>query len=131
MGKNHRVGRLGEEIRKIVSGLLINGVKDPRLSGIISISSVVVTADYSFATCYVMPLLTGSENKEEEEQEILAGLYSAKGVFRKEIGRSIKMRHVPELIFKFDHSMEYGRHIDEIIDSLDIKKDEEDTDEEK
>lgn len=124
MGKNHRQGRLGEEIRKIVSSMLINGVKDPRLSGIISISSVDVTADYSYATCYVMPLINGSDNKEDEEQEILAGLNSAKGLLRREIGKAIKMRHVPELIFKFDHSMEYGRHIDELIDSLDIKDEE-------
>lgn len=131
MGKNYRQGRLGEEIRKIVSGMLINGVKDPRLSGIISISSVEVTADSSYATCYVMPLIVESDKREQEEQEILEGLYSAKGLFRREIGKAVKMRHVPELIFKFDHSMEYGRHIDEIIDSLDIKKDEDDTDEEK
>ena len=56
----------------------------------------------------------------------------AKGLIRKEIGRQVKLRHVPDLIFKIDRSMEYGRHIDKIINDLDIKHDseEEDADEE-
>jgi len=120
MGKNHRQGRLGEEIRKLISEMLLTEVKDPRLSGIISISSVDVTADYSYATCYVMPLVGEDDNREEAENEILAGLNSAKGLFRRQISRNIKMRHTPELIFKMDNSMEYGRHIDEIIKNLDI-----------
>lgn len=51
----------------------------------------------------------------------------AKGLIKKEIGRQVKLRHVPELIFKIDKSMEYGRHISKIINELDIKNDEEDT----
>ena len=48
---------------------------------------------------------------------------SCKGVIRREIGKNIKLRHVPDLIFKMDTSLEYGRHIDELIDSV-VKKDE-------
>ena len=122
MGKNHRQGRLGEEIKKIISEMLLTEVKDPRLLGIISISSVEVTADYSYATCYVMPLISNNDDREDAEAELLAGLNSAKGLFRREIAKNIKLRHAPELIFKIDNSMEYGRHIEEIIKNLDINK---------
>ena len=51
------------------------------------------------------------------------GLKSASGLMRKEIGRQVKIRHTPELIFKIDSSMEYGRRISKVIDELDIKPD--------
>ena len=56
MGKGYRAGRLGEEIRKIVSSMLISQIKDPRLSSMISISGVDVTKDGSYATIYVSTL---------------------------------------------------------------------------
>lgn len=130
MGKGYRQGRLGEEIRKIISSMLINGIKDPRLGSMISISGVEVTSDGSYATCYVTTLDSDKDRaeREEREKEILAGLDSASGLMKKEIGRQIRMRRVPQLIFKMDHSMDYGRHIDEILSTMDFdsyQKDEE------
>ncbi|MBR5315622.1 MAG: 30S ribosome-binding factor RbfA [Firmicutes bacterium] len=127
MGRGYRQGRLGEEIRKIISSMLLRDMKDPRLStGMISISDVEVTADGSYATCYVTVLAFGSDAdaKTKAEEDALEGLRSAKGMFKKEIGKQIKMRHIPELIFKLDTSMEYGRRIDEVIRNLDIKDEE-------
>jgi len=121
MRKSYRQDRLGEEIKKIISELLLREIKDPRLSGIVSISGVEVTSDRSYATVYVSNLLSSDENKEEQEN-VLAAFRSAKGLFRREIGQQLKLRHAPELIFKADNSMEYGRHISKIIDSLGIKK---------
>ena len=123
MGKGYRQGRLSEEIRKIISEKLVSGVKDPRLSGMISISGVDVTSDGSYATCYVSVL--GFEKDEEarkqEIEDVLAGMNSAKGMFKREIGRLVKLRHIPELIFKVDESLEYGRHISQIISTLGIE----------
>ena len=130
MGKGYRQGRLGEEIRRIISELLISGIKDPRVAEhMISISGVSVTSDGSYATCYVSVLnfSKDEEEKKTEENDILAGLNSAKGVMKKEISRQVKVRHIPELIFKIDRSMDYGRHIEEILDTIDFdsyKKDE-------
>ena len=126
MGKGFRQGRLGEEMRKLISEMLIRDIKDPRLACMISISGVEVTSDGSYATCYVMPLIINKdpEAKKKEEDDVIAGLNSAKGLIKKEIGRQIKLRRIPDLIFKIDTSMEYGRHIDEVIDELGIKKDE-------
>lgn len=128
MGKGYRQGRLGEEIRRIISGMLLRELKDPRLSeNMVSLSGVEVTADGSFATCYVTVLAMGKdeEAKLKAEEDVLAGLRSAKGIMKKEIGRQIKLRHMPELIFKIDSSMEYGRHISEVIKELGIENDEE------
>ena len=123
MRRDYRQGRLGEEIRKITSELLLREIKDPRLSGMVSISAVEVTSDGSYATVYVS--IFGDDAKNAEQQEnVLAALKSAKGLIKKEIGRQVKLRHIPELIFKPDNSLEYGRHISSILNKLDIKHDE-------
>ena len=122
MGKGHRQERLGEEIRKIISDLLLRELKDPRLAAeMVSVTAVDVTADGSYATVYLTTLGLGSGNKEknDEKEDVLAAMRSAKGLIRKEIGKQVKLRHVPDLIFKMDTSMEYGRHIEELIQGLD------------
>ena len=131
MAKGHRQGRMGEEIRKIISDLLFKGLKDPRLSAMISITAVEVTSDGSYATVYlsVLGMNSDPEKAAAQQQDTLDALNSAKGFIRKEIGRQIKLRHVPDLIFKIDKSLEYGRHIDELISTLDIKHDEEEDEE--
>ena len=134
MGKGYRQGRLGEEIRKIISELLLKELKDRRLSAMISVTAVEVTSDGSYATIYlsVLGLSSAAEDMGKQQQDVIEGMNHAKGLIRKEIGRQVKLRHVPDLIFKIDRSMEYGRHIDKIINDLDIKHDseEEDADEE-
>ena len=97
----------------------------------VSVSGVEVTSDGSYATCYVSVLNFSKdpEEKERKEQEVLAGLSSAKGLLKKEISRQVKVRHIPELIFRADHSMDYGRHIDEILDNIDFDSYQKDTEE--
>lgn len=131
MAKGHRQGRMGEEIRKIISDLLFKGLKDPRLSAMISITAVEVTSDGSYATVYlsVLGMNSDPEKAAAQQQDTLDALNSAKGFIRKEIGRQIKLRHVPDLIFKIDKSLEYGRHIDELISTLDIRHDEDEGEE--
>ena len=121
MRKDYRQGRLGEEIRKVISELLLREIKDTRISGMVSISGVEVTADGSYATVFVSIFGVSDDNAKEEQENVLAALRSAKGLIKKEIGRQVKLRHIPELIFKPDNSLEYGRHITKIINSLEIK----------
>lgn len=120
MGKGYRQGRIGEEIRKIISGMLLHGLKDPRLNSMISITAVEVTNDNSYATVYFSPLaVNGSEDEQKALQDdILEAFNNAKGYIRHEIGHEMKLRHTPELIFKIDHSMEHSRHIEDIIRKL-------------
>lgn len=122
MGKGYRQGRLGEELRKIISQMLIYEIKDPRLSPMISITDVKVTSDGSYATCFVS-FFTNAEGEEKtkQEEEVLAGLESAKGLMKKKIGHEVRLRHIPELVFKIDRSLEYGRHMDEVLSGLNIK----------
>lgn len=133
MAKGYRQGRLGEEIKKIISEMLIRELKDPRLSAMISITAVEVTSDGSYATVYLSVLGAdpGKETAEEQQKETLAALNNAKGFIRSEISRRIKLRHVPDLVFKIDRSMEYGRHISKIIDQLDIDHSDDDGGEER
>lgn len=124
MGKGYRKGRLGEEIRKIISDLLLREIKDPRLSGMVSISAVEATEDGSYALVYISVFgKSQGEVSEEEKEEVLKAFQSAKGLIKREIGKQIKLRHVPDLAFKLDTSLEYGRHISKLIEELEIPED--------
>ncbi len=114
MQKNYRSGRLGEEIRKIISNMILRGdLKDPDINSLTSITAVEVTSDGSYATVYLSIL--GSE---EEKEAGRAALQRAAGYIRNNIGKAVKIKHVPELTFKTDTALEYGMHIEKIIDEL-------------
>ena len=117
-----RTDRVEEEIKKIVSKLIDNGIKDPRVNGLISVTKVDVSKDMKYCKIYVSMLGT------KDKDEALKGLDSAKGVVRKEIGERIRTFNTPEVKFIYDDSMEYGQHIDSIINSLNIKHDEDEVD---
>ena len=122
----YRQGRLSEEIKKSISGFLINGAKDPAITGrIISITGVDVTRDGSYATVYVSPVCLSGEDKESVYAGVMAGLERAKGAIRGQVSRDVMIRHTPELIFKLDSSQDYGQHIDSIINTLTHSSDEE------
>ena len=124
MGKSHRPQMLGEEIKKLISNLLLFGkLKDPVFSNMISVSGVDVSGDGSYATVYVTALSfdTADGVDEDLKKQILAAFDKCKGFIRSEIAKNIKLRYAPELIFKFDNSFEYGAKMDALIDSLDIK----------
>ena len=108
MASYNRTRRIGEEIRKIVSTMLINGIKDPRINSLVSVTDVEVTNDLSYAYVYVS-ILGG------DEESTLEGLKSACGYIRREVGKSIKIRHTPEIIFKIDDSLLKGMYMDELI----------------
>ena len=108
MASNNRKRRIAEEIRKIVSTMLINGIKDPRINSLVSVTDVEVTSDLSYAYIYVS-ILGG------DEESTLDGLKSACGYIRREVGKNIKIRHTPEIIFKIDDSLLKGMYMDELI----------------
>ncbi|MGM9532767.1 30S ribosome-binding factor RbfA [Intestinibacter sp.] len=108
MASNNRTRRIAEEIRKIVSTMLINGIKDPRINSLVSVTDVEVTSDLSYAYVYIS-ILGG------DEESTLEGLKSACGYIRREVGKNIKIRHIPEIIFKIDDSLIKGMYMDELI----------------
>ena len=112
-----RSDKVGEEIHKIISELLIKGLKDPRI-GFVTITGVKLTTDMRQASVYFTVIGTDEEKKHTE-----AGLNSARGFIRKEIGQALKMRFTPDIQFKHDTSVEYGYHIESILKEIGSKDD--------
>ncbi|HOM01216.1 MAG TPA: 30S ribosome-binding factor RbfA [Acetivibrio sp.] len=105
-----RIERISEEIKREMSGIIQNELKDPRLPKLISITHVNVTKDLRYAKAYVSVL--GSE---EEKANALEGLKSAAGFIRREIGRRVQIRYTPEIHFELDNSIEQGAYITKLI----------------
>lgn len=108
-----RISRLEEEIKRELSHIINNEVKDPRIVGLLSITSVEVTGDLRYAKVFVSNYCS----KEEQDQAI-KGLEKAKGFIRSELGQKIKARIIPELLFKPDTSMEYAGKISKILTEI-------------
>ena len=92
---NYRGGRINEEVKKVVSSLIQNEIKDPRLTAMISVTGVEVTRDLSYAKVFVSIFA----NSEEEKESNLKALKSASGFIRREVGRKVKLRVTPQIIF--------------------------------
>lgn len=109
---NYRGGRINEEVKREISSLLRDGVKDPRLTAMISVTAVKVTKDLSYAKVYVSIF----SNSEEEKKSNFEALKSAAGFIRKEIAHRINLRQSPQIIFELDDSIDYGMKIDSLIE---------------
>ena len=109
---SHRMERTTEDIRREITAIL-REVKDPRAQGLISVVRVEVTNDLSYCTVYVSTM-EGLERSKTAVQ----GLKSAAGFIRRELGKRLSLRHVPQLIFKATDSIEYGTHISQLLHEL-------------
>ena len=114
---SYKLGRTTEDIRREVSAIL-RELKDPRVSGcMLSVVRVEVTNDRSYFTVYVSAM----EGMETAENAV-KGLKSAAGYVRRELGNRLKLRHVPEMIFKATDSIEYSANISRILHDLENEK---------
>ena len=107
-----RPKKIADLLQKEISGLLVKTIKDPRI-GFVTVTRVQVTEDCRAARIYYSLMGTS-----EEREECLKGLNSAKGYIRKELGRRMKLKYTPELLFQFDPSIEYGIHMEGLIRRL-------------
>lgn len=110
---NKRINRISEEIKKVISQLLVNGLKDPRVSTLTSVTKVQVTNDLRFANVFISVL-----GDERTKQETLDGLKSAKGYIRTSIGKEVDLRYAPEPIFKLDESIEISINMSKLIEEV-------------
>ena len=108
-----RPNRIGEEIKKELVQLIRNGIKDPRVDSLISITDVEVTRDLSYATVYI-----SRYGSDKQRQDALDGMKAAAGFMRSELSKRLKLRTVPELIFKLDDSLQYGAKIETILNQI-------------
>ena len=116
---SNRINRINEEIQKELSSLL-RSVKDPRVQDcMISITRVETTPDLRYTKVYVSFL------QEEKVKDAMAGLKSAAGWIRRQLGSNLKLRYAPEIVWALDDSITYGAHMLELINSLGVKHDEE------
>lgn len=103
---------MGELLRKEISGILIRGAKDPRI-GMVSVTAVKVSDDFSVAKVYV-----AASGTEGERKRSLEGLKSASGFIRYELKKRLTVKTIPQVDFYYDDSLDYGDHIDTLLRSL-------------
>jgi ribosome-binding factor A len=114
MATNRRVSRVAELIKREISQMLLNGIKDDRVgTGMVSVTDVDVSGDLQHAKIYVS--IYGTE---EAKAETMAGLKSATGYVRSELGARVRLRRTPEVIFIEDRSFERGMKVLTLLNQL-------------
>ena len=117
---SNRINRINEEIQKELSSLL-RTVKDPRVQDtMISITRVETTPDLRYTKVYVSFL------QEDKVKDAMAGLKSAAGYLRRQLGSNLKLRYAPEIVWALDDSITYGARMLALINSLEVSHDEDD-----
>lgn len=117
MGKR-RQERMSVEIKRILSAIIQEHIKDPRIDfSSVSVTRVDVAQDISHARVYISVL--GSE---EKQTETMQALQKARGYIRTELARAIQIRHAPELEFRLDRSIEHGIRMSSLLDSLNLNQ---------
>jgi ribosome-binding factor A len=113
--------KIDEALKKEISSIISLDLKNPHLTGIISVTGVKTTPDLRFAKVFV------SMFNEKNRKENLRILKQSSGYIRSEVARRVNLRTTPELIFEFDDTMEYGSKIDSILEKItkDLKKNKE------
>ena len=103
-----RSDRLNEELKKTISEI-VRELKDPRLSDMTTMTDAQVTRDLRYCKVRVSVL------EPEKRKDVMAALKSAAGFLRRELGRRVELRYVPELLFEMDTNNEYAAHISEVL----------------
>ncbi len=113
MPKNEaRLNRINEELKKELSSVINYKLKNPNVTGMISVTRVKITPDFKYAKVYVSILNSKNVNKTME------GLKESSGFMRSELAKTVNLRITPELVFELDDSLEYGEKIDSILKEL-------------
>lgn len=113
MAKNEaRLNRINEELRKELSSILAYDLKNPNITGMLSVTKVKITPDFKYAKVYVSIL------NSKDVDKTMAGLKESAGFIRSRIAKEINLRITPELVFEIDDSLEYGARIDSILNDL-------------
>ncbi|MBM5827778.1 MAG: 30S ribosome-binding factor RbfA [Cyanobacteria bacterium M_surface_7_m2_040] len=118
MAQGRRVERVAALIRREVSELLLSGIKDERVShGMVSITHVEVAGDLQH--CKIFVSVYGSS---DDQQQALAGLRSASAFVKGELGRRLKMRRTPEVVFVLDRGLEQGTTVLSLLNKLEAER---------
>ena len=109
---SNRMDKINEELRKELSIIIDTDLKNPHITGMISVTKVKTSPDLRYARVYIS--LLNCKNV----KETLDGLKSASGFMRTELAKRVNLRYTPELRFEIDDSMEYGARIENILKEI-------------
>ena len=101
--------RLEQDTKVALSEIITYEVKNPSVTGLISVTDVKITPDQKYAKVYVS--IFGKCNK----NKVLEALKKATGFIKMELGKRVRMKNMPAITFELDDSMEYGAHMDKVI----------------
>jgi ribosome-binding factor A len=110
---NYRSGRINEEMKKEISNIIRSDIKDPRVTAMVSVTKVDVTKDQKYAKVYVSVYGEG-----KSKEDTFEALRNSAGFIRREVGHRVKLRNTPEIIIEQDNTIEYGMHIDKILQAI-------------
>lgn len=110
--------RLEQDVKVAISQIVAYEVKEPSVTGLISVTDVKITKDQKYAKVYVS--IYGKKNK----QKVIDALKKATGFIKSELARRVRMRNIPSLEWEIDDSIEYGNYMDKVIADV-INKDNE------
>ncbi|MFZ3100987.1 MAG: 30S ribosome-binding factor RbfA [Desulfitobacteriaceae bacterium] len=105
----HRSSRLAETLKVEISQMIREELKDPRI-GFVTVTTIDVAEDLGHAKVFVSVL-----GDEAQRKASLEGLNRAAGFVRREIGQRVRLRYAPEIVFKYDPSIEHGAHIAKLL----------------
>lgn len=118
MATSRRVARVSASIKREVSQMLLNGIKDDRVgAGIVSITDVDVAGDLQHAKVFVS--IYGTD---EAKAETMAGLRAAEGYVRHELGQRIKLRRTPEVTFQEDRSFDLASNVINVLNQISAER---------
>ncbi len=103
---NRRIERINELLREEISDLIQKEIRDPRLTGLVSVTEVETSADLRHAKVFVSVM-----GPEQQQKDAIQALKNAAGFFRKELGSRLTLRRTPQLTFILDVSLERGARI--------------------
>jgi ribosome-binding factor A len=110
---SRRTDRINGLLRQEISQLLARELKDPRLSGVVSITQVDTSADLRYARVFVSVF-----GGRQEKETVLKGVSSAAGFMRRELRARLSLRHIPDLKFILDESMEEADHVLKLMEQM-------------
>lgn len=113
MRTNYRIERVKELLKHEIDDIIRGRLKDPRVSGFITVTDVEVSRDLRHAKVFVSVL-----GPSEKKNEVLEGLTSASGFVRSELGRRVRIKFIPEVIFELDHTLEEADKVLRLINQV-------------
>ncbi|MGH7753575.1 MAG: 30S ribosome-binding factor RbfA [Gemmatimonadales bacterium] len=113
MSTRHRPERVAELVREAVTAFLAADAKDPRITGLVTVTGVEVNAALTLA--HVRVSIMGTP---DEKDRTLEGLRSASGFLRRDLGKSVRMRVIPEIAFEYDRGLEHALRIERMLNEL-------------